>query len=68
MNAAFAVTAHWLPELAPTLEARDAALELYKKQCSPEPGDFVFYHEPAISVWGFIGRDAVLLFASPKAA
>lgn len=64
MNAAHQPTVHWLPELAPTLEARDAARALFEQQTGAAP--MRLFTDEAIGVWGWIGADAVLLFAIPS--
>lgn len=65
-NSAYAPTVSFLPELAPTLDARRVALETYERQCSPEPGSVMLYTDEQVGVWGFIGPDAVMLFKMPK--
>jgi hypothetical protein len=64
MNSAHGVTVHWLPELAPSIEGRDAALELYTNQTNGGPPP-TFYENAALGVWGYLGAEALLLFKVP---
>lgn len=67
-NAAYAQTVTFLPDVAPTLEARREAWELFTNQASPvseELTDYLYTNEE-LGVWGFISDTAALLFRIPK--
>lgn len=63
MNAAHQPTVQWLPELAPTVEARTAALGMFETQTGAPPQDV--YVNMKARIWGCISTDAVLLFRIP---
>lgn len=64
MNSAKALTVHFLPELAPSLEAKAAAKNLFDQQCGAAPAEF--YFSKVRGIWGWLGDGAVLLFQVPK--
>lgn len=63
MSSATQPTVHWLPELAPSLEGREAALAMFEQQTGHAPAKFLSDIEAR--VWGFLDGDAVLLFKVP---
>lgn len=63
-NAAYAPTVTWLPELAPTLDARDVARETFERQTGAAPD--ALYTNEALGVWGWVSADAVMLFRIPR--
>jgi hypothetical protein len=63
LNPAYQPTVSWLPELAPTLDAREAAREMFEQQTGHPPA--AFYGDSGLGIWGFVAFDAVLLFAVP---
>lgn len=64
MKSGYQPTVTFPLELAPTIEARDVAHAAFEKQTGVPP-DKLFTDEQ-LGLWGWLGRDAVLLFRIPQ--
>lgn len=63
MNAAQQVTVQWLPSLAATDDLKAAAALIFERQTGRAPEQF--YFNPQLSIWGWFGGGASLLFVIP---
>lgn len=57
------LTVTWVKELAPSVEAREAAMALFERQTGHPP--VKLYMDPELRVWGFMDPDAAMLFKIP---